>query len=386
VLAEERRSHPYVIVSPTKESGTPLVDPEILAKLLSTQAVVATLDPGATWALAHAFTELGFDREYGVCFDGAVRVYQTGLRSSRSPRDHYLWCPGRLREHGLAATERTAGEIAERITWRALPHRFFAALEDWDRNESGSRTAELLRQEADGLHEHVAAHAKEIADLRAQLRAAQEEREVWEKGAGDYEVELNQMRQLLELAEQERDEAQQEAQRASVHLANLKSRDGGLDASQRDALRGLVRNNPQTLEEALHIIEALFGDRIILLPTAWSSAKESESFRKSEKAFQLMLTLVQEYWSAIQEGGDSEGKDCFSDATFAPRESERVEAHKSARERRTFQYNGAPLIMWKHLKIGCKDSVSETWRLHFEFDAGAKKIIIGHCGKHLDFK
>lgn len=42
--------------------------------------------------------------------------------------------------------------------------------------------------------------------------------------------------------------------------------------------------------------------------------------------------------------------------------------------------------MWKHLKIGVKDSITETWRCHFEFDADEKKVVIGHCGRHLDFK
>jgi hypothetical protein len=42
--------------------------------------------------------------------------------------------------------------------------------------------------------------------------------------------------------------------------------------------------------------------------------------------------------------------------------------------------------MMKHLKIGVKDSVAETLRIHFEWDDGDRKIIIGHCGSHLDHK
>ena len=39
--------------------------------------------------------------------------------------------------------------------------------------------------------------------------------------------------------------------------------------------------------------------------------------------------------------------------------------------------------MWQHLKIGVKDSLSRTLRIHFFWDPGAGKVVIGHCGKHL---
>ena len=43
------------------------------------------------------------------------------------------------------------------------------------------------------------------------------------------------------------------------------------------------------------------------------------------------------------------------------------------------------MVMEKHLKHGVKDSVAETLRIHFEWVADQKKLVIGHCGKHLDF-
>ncbi|WP_282454615.1 hypothetical protein [Burkholderia gladioli] len=41
--------------------------------------------------------------------------------------------------------------------------------------------------------------------------------------------------------------------------------------------------------------------------------------------------------------------------------------------------------MEKHLKIGIKDSVAETLRVHFEWVGADNVVVIGHCGKHLDF-
>jgi hypothetical protein len=39
--------------------------------------------------------------------------------------------------------------------------------------------------------------------------------------------------------------------------------------------------------------------------------------------------------------------------------------------------------MMRHLKIGVKPSRHETIRVHFEWLLEEKKIIIGHCGRHL---
>jgi hypothetical protein len=46
---------------------------------------------------------------------------------------------------------------------------------------------------------------------------------------------------------------------------------------------------------------------------------------------------------------------------------------------------GKQIEMLKHLRIGVKDSAAETLRIHFHWDAKDQRIVIGHCGKHLDF-
>jgi hypothetical protein len=39
--------------------------------------------------------------------------------------------------------------------------------------------------------------------------------------------------------------------------------------------------------------------------------------------------------------------------------------------------------MWQQLKIGVKDSVNHTLRVHFHWDADLQQVVTGHCGKHL---
>ena len=46
---------------------------------------------------------------------------------------------------------------------------------------------------------------------------------------------------------------------------------------------------------------------------------------------------------------------------------------------------GHGILMERHLKHGVKDSLAEALGVHFDWVAKDRKIVIGHCGKHLDF-
>lgn len=381
ILFSEDRRRPYVLVSPKNGVDEPLVDVDRLAEALETQAIVVELvGDRATWNLADAFERAGLAREFGHCFDGAVRVYHPNLRASRNPRDHYLWLPNRIGSFGERATERLATEIAQVIAIRTIPARFFSLVEDWD------SSARRVRVQAKS-QEATPAQEKKLAALQEEVDALREEREQCEREREELEAEVKELQLLLELAEQERDEALQQGVPPTAWAQSPPaSTKLDLAPAQREALRFFARHKaPRSLEDAVHIVQALYGERIVFLPSALESARQAASFQKPDKAFDLMLILAEEYWHAYQRGGDAEGKKVFPGETFAPRESETVEGRKEARERRTFVFQGRPMVMWKHLKIGFKDSVSETWRLHFDTDRSTGKIVVGHCGKHLDF-
>jgi hypothetical protein len=95
----------------------------------------------------------------------------------------------------------------------------------------------------------------------------------------------------------------------------------------------------------------------------------------------LLLDLAGEYWQKLHDGkGDGEAKNVFGSSYAA---NEAAALRKEGLRKGTFQYQGSPVQMLKHLKIGYKDSVAETLRIHFEWFADMEKIVIGHCGKHL---
>jgi hypothetical protein len=93
--------------------------------------------------------------------------------------------------------------------------------------------------------------------------------------------------------------------------------------------------------------------------------------------------LSTEYWESLHDGGgDTEARKCFGNS-YSARESEKLS--KPGKSRRTFEYEGKPILMEKHLKIGTADNASDTLRIHFEWVAEEERIVVGHCGKHLDF-
>lgn len=153
----------------------------------------------------------------------------------------------------------------------------------------------------------------------------------------------------------------------------------------RDAFRAVLHDQP-TLVQCLETIQTLFGDRVRVLNSAFDSARESDrrGFKNGTRAFHLLENLCGAYWEALSSGkGDQQAKARFGKDGYAAVESAKLSAE--GKKRRTFFYRGSDIFMEKHLRDGVKDSLGETLRIHFEWIAPEKKIVIGHCGKHLDF-
>ena len=150
-----------------------------------------------------------------------------------------------------------------------------------------------------------------------------------------------------------------------------------------DALKAALIGKP-TLEQCLIVMQALYQDRLIVLDSAYSSARESDNngFQNVAKAFDLLKRLANGYWSDLNNGkGDQRAKDNFGKNDFAAKEADSLSAE--GRKRRTFHFKGRDIVMEKHLKLGVKDSFAETLRIHFYWIPEEQVIVIGHCGKHL---
>src|SRR5438309_5839580 len=160
------------------------------------------------------------------------------------------------------------------------------------------------------------------------------------------------------------------------------SGDGATKHLRPDDVYAVFDQTP-SLEATLRVISTLFPNRVLVLDSALESARDSASFRFQKKAFELLWTLCTSYWAALISGdGDVSARQCLG-SSYAAKEAESLSG--AGKKRRTFVVDGVETVMLKHLKVGVKDSKSETLRVHFEWLAGQKRLVIGHCGGHLDF-
>lgn len=363
-LNDSDRTHPVVIVSPHYD-GSYSLDTDHLGSQLIGVAPVAVIPQGTdTFALSDALTERF------SCYAGAVNIIWPAITT---PTGRFV--PNtRLMAHDLAemaasgrsvekeilaiVTDRTNEPLSrDHLTVEAVKaaqHR--TALEQLkSRKGDEAELAELYRQVDEDQRQR-------ITHLESQLQSRDETVAGLKAEVYDLQVKNQAIKQSL-------DARTSPAPKQSTNI---------LDLTERAILGRLM------VEDALAVIEARYGDRLIILDSARKSAHDAEKFENPAKVFELLQKLCTDYWKALCDGkGDAQAREALGSA-FAAGESETVENNKKAQALRTFVYKGRPIVMMKHLKIGYKRSDAQTWRAHFEWDPEERKIVIGHCGKHLD--
>lgn len=139
--------------------------------------------------------------------------------------------------------------------------------------------------------------------------------------------------------------------------------------------------------QILEATERLYPNSLLILDSAISSAKSSKKFELRKQLFEKLTKLALDFRDAKKLGlPDSVGIEIFGRGSFAARESEKIENSQRLKKFRTFRYAGKELYMPMHLKIGQKESIAKTLRIHFEWDQNIKKVVIGHCGEHLPLR
>lgn len=235
-------------------------------------------------------------------------------------------------------------------------------------------------------------YESELSDLNNKLKKANEAAQTYKGLAKEYDGdakrneqeilvlkdEIKQHEKNLKNIEDEKRKLKYKHESTVSSLGNIPSlRADDISDTVAQALRN-VASDHLPLSDSLKIISTIFPDRIEILKTAWKSAEELRDFRDRRRAFELLWKLATEYWTMCARGRGMDARSVFDEAYS--RESETVENNKRARRLRTFSYDGKQIEMMKHLKIGT------TLRIHFEWDAENRKIIVGHCGVHLPGK
>jgi hypothetical protein len=279
---------------------------------------------------------------------------------------------------------------------RTLPPGFLRAIETVDRERAAERARAALTSRprpAVIIRTPASSDTAELNELRTALELERAEHGVLHASLAESRTECDEYVAQIDALEAERArhlaivaELEQERDALRLEIARAPRAAQGGSERQIAALRAAFCTRDPTLEQALVVLEALLPDRVEVLASAYASARRSFGFTRRDKAWELLWKLATEWWDAMKDGGgDDRARHVFTQVQYAARESKSVETNRAGRERRTFVVDGAPVTMWRHLKIGVKDSLAETWRCHFEWLPDQRRIVIGHCGGHLDF-
>lgn len=158
---------------------------------------------------------------------------------------------------------------------------------------------------------------------------------------------------------------------------------GGWSEAQMDAIRACMIRTRFTVLDVLVALATLYPEQVVVLESAYRSARASHDFQFPDQAADLLVALVTTYRDQLAAGRpEGEAKRVFGHNKFAATESR---ISKRAEQARTFIYRGASVVMLKHLKLGVGEKASTGLRIHFHWDAELQIVVIGYCGEHLDF-
>lgn len=381
LLLRPGRETPLVVIAGDLPPGTSAhVDPSVVARKLKGLAVVAVLR-GAEVASAYRATvvDTGLGREF-ACFHGGIHTYGATLRVRD---DHRLWLGRSLEElpHG-ERSERVGEVLARRLALSLLPQGYFSLLEEHDRATRAARSrresvrvpaqtggAVSAAEHASALELMEEAHKRATA-LETQVRDAEHARDTvgYEKQQLelDLELERQQTKSLRDALEDRRRGAQRSA----------------LSDGIRSTLDDILRKRDPVPLASLRLIEALYVDRVVVLPEAFESAEEAMGYRNPRDVLNLLIRLATDYWDKMTTAPAS-ARTVFTDKEYASTGSEKEMNNAACVTDRTFTYGDRTLVMWSHLKAGGNGGPDKCLRIHFAWVPEEKKIVIGHCGRHL---
>lgn len=375
ILMDQDRILPVVVLTPLNSGRWPLSADQVAKRALGMVAVHVLVDDRAVHAFNRALVDHGFHPRIGVS-NGAVRFYDTKLLPSANPYDHPLWMESRYATvPGVEGSDYVSIAAVRRQVARATPPGHYEHIETYDRNErlrridQGSNASKAI----DELNEYLniaTADIKRLVEERKELEV--ENRRLTEEAQRQLEVHDEEISALKAKAEALEHAAARPVAAATPIVSS--------DMSA--ALRMALNPDRASLSDLLILIQIAYPTRIVVLPEAFKSARESSDFRHPAEALSLLHRLAGPYADALASNKpDSEAKRCFGYSEYAANEGQIA---TRGRRLRTFVYDTEPVEMLRHVKFGNSEGTATCLRIHFHWDGKNRKLVIGHCGRHLD--
>lgn len=362
-LMNPNRKMPYIYISPRKKDGEYeetelLINPSQLAKVVCGSAqVFFSNDVAFTQEMSYLFNY----KEYS-CYGGSIRVYKPNLddRNEKDAYRHRSLHPGFIEEVGE--------EEILRIYRRALAQNvnFYENFLDVEQCREMKKDEQRRRR----LHELRERYKKEIGDLQDNkiVEAIEEESK-----------RLEAEQKAKELEEQLR----QEEYRYKMRIQRLEGLASRADALEKAvAFRMNIEKYPQTSDEIVKYFATVFADRIAFTESAIKSLKTCRFTAKD--LWEILFGLATVMWNLMQNDNCPDPyKEFYQQTGIEVSRGEGPATRKDSRLMKQFEtvYEGRVIDIEPHITM-TYGRIGQS--VHFNFDSETRKIIIGHCGEHLD--
>jgi hypothetical protein len=366
MLEDPQRVATVVLV--TRRFGTELtlVDSAKLARLLAGVAVVleatrAEVNKEIEWVLPKGFR----------CWDGMVRAYLPGVHfdSEGDARRHRYFSSDQIAELTPQIVEdrlitgiarRSALQVGDAVT----------TLEDVSAKQREYRLAEL-RQAVDdtSVKEYVELLEGDVKGLAATIASKDQDLAFAAERNDGLSEQVDELEEQAAKMLHERDHWKAQALKATERF---EKRSRALDS---------LRRLPEDLLSALDLLEALHGGTLVFSERARKAAAKVRTYEVQEvwQCLWAMATILRELF--FNQSVPLDVEDAFRNRTgfrLALSESSETKKDKSLMRLRKDTFEGKEIDITPHVKVGA------TFRIYFAVDRDAQRLIVGHCGEHLD--
>lgn len=363
-LSDDRRGCPIVYVSCAQETGKPLIDVDRLANLLSGTAVVYVAEsPEVDKEAEHRIGNI-----FGT-WNGGIRIYQprVNFQSPYDARRHRFFTGPRVLELGM---DEVALQIVRACCRRApvIVADDVASIDDIVSVARRKRLRELASRNSSTdnaeLEELIAAVDEDNLKLRNEL----EETRMFQ------ELAIEEKTNSLAQVQYEYEQYKQSTRTTYSRIRDVERQLGALEN---------LKSLPENLEDTLRMVCALHSSKLEFLEDAAESAREAH-FNNVAIAWKLLWSLAEDLHPMLLNGStpfsDTEYKN-RSGFNLAMSEGSQTQRDSKLMKLRQRTYRGKDIDITPHVGWG---TGNDCLRVHFAIDRESQKLIIGHCGNHLD--
>ena len=367
-LLQPTRQRSVIVVAAPSPGNSPALRVHELAKSLIGIAHVAHITEDASYLLTESV-----GKEFSV-FGGAVRTYRTGFfPDADQPSSHPLALYDRITNWSM---EDSTFEdfLVKRTMETYLSSRPILS----EQPSFASTRAKVAGKERERLLEQGASES-ELLDFaldenKRLLQELEEERET--------------NKSLLSIADNERDQTQEEVDLLRQFNHVLRARVDGLEASLADTGTNKDVEIPDNLDDISSWCEQYVGDSVFILNRAYRGLSKSQ-FEDTELIYKALL-LLRNHYAPTRRAGGIEQKNAFEEACrdLGIEETESISRNRAGEEKGRYfvYYAGKRVFLDRHLKKGDARDPRYCFRLYFFWDQDDERVVVGWLPSHLDIR